>query len=230
MARMLDTCDGQLLPADTRVVARVSAALDVEEEPKPAPGKKTSAASAAPAAGSGRSCTEIGHPVYAGNPDYFSDLDSDGDGVACDEAIANERPAQGSMKGPAPVNEPVRGLSLRFGVVRVLAMAAVLARSARHGNATASQRFVRCGDPLAVQGAESVGGVVGVLDGLVNAAAVGDLVAVLLGPGADRGGLTCRVGGAGGALAPSAGAGGGLAGCRHEGAQRLKQLFGVGVG
>lgn len=83
MTRALNSCEEQLLPADAGVVAGAGAALDVdvEEEPKPAPVIETSAA---PAAESGRSCTEIGHSVYAGDPDYSSDLDRDGDGLACE--------------------------------------------------------------------------------------------------------------------------------------------------
>ena len=75
---------------------------------------------------------------------------------------------------------------------------------------------------------DSVSGVVGVLDGLVDAAAVGDLVAVILRPGPDLPGVRVTTRGAGpGAAGTTTG---GLAASRRERAQCLPQLLGVGGG
>ena len=74
-----------------------------------------------------------------------------------------------------------------------------------------------------------MGGVVGVLDGLVDPAAVGDLVAILLGPGPDLRGVWVTTGGAGPSAAGATAAGGLPAGLR-EGMQCLTQFLGVGGG
>lgn len=49
-----------------------------EEAPAPAPTPAYSGG------GSGRTCAEIGHKVYVGDPDYSLDRDSNGDGVGCE--------------------------------------------------------------------------------------------------------------------------------------------------
>jgi hypothetical protein len=133
MTRVLNTCEGQLLPADAGVIAGAGAALDVdvEKETKPAPAQKTQEAAKpapapvteAPALGGGgafQNCSEAAaagvYNIPAGSPAYSPDLDRNGDGVACESNNVGAVPATPEVPAapaapavpeiPAPVAEP----------------------------------------------------------------------------------------------------------------------------
>jgi hypothetical protein len=124
MARVLETCEGRLLPEDAGVVVGIGAALDVATDvdevhreqktptSEPAPVPEPVEDAPAPVSDAYANCSEAQddgvYNITAGDPRYGAHLDSDMDGIGCENSGAAPVPvAPPAPAAPVPAPAPV---------------------------------------------------------------------------------------------------------------------------